>query len=193
MWEGNTLSAAAAGRGAPGAWLHYQSLRVDHHGALCSDRLWFCKRFDPDTSAVGNAWFPLFRLTSLSSLSSSSIIYSCLFCSLSYFLFSSPLKFCCSGLWRNFEALPPCPQHFWGNKFLPSMVVGRRRLNLLTPGCSLQSPIPTQLQGDEPLWVCRAGTGEAHSSAPELAVEVTLFLALQHTLLCICWVNKSLL
>lgn len=71
----------AGGRGAlqaprehtvPG-WVpccRYQSLGViSTVGA--SDRLWFRERFDHAASAVGNAWFPLFRLTSLSSLSSS--------------------------------------------------------------------------------------------------------------------------
>lgn len=48
----------------------YQSLGVIA-AAGASDRLWFRESFDHATSAVGNAWFPLFRLTSLSSLSSS--------------------------------------------------------------------------------------------------------------------------
>lgn len=52
------------------AHTRYQSLAVIAT-AGASDRLWFPESFDHATSAGGNAWFPLFRLTSLSSLSSS--------------------------------------------------------------------------------------------------------------------------
>lgn len=58
------------------------------------------------------------------------------------FLFSSPLKFSFSGLWRNFEDLPPCPQPFRRNKFLPGVVTGRETLNPFSPGCSSLSAHP---------------------------------------------------
>lgn len=65
-------------------------------------------------------WFPLFRLTFFTFILINYLFLFVLFTFI--FLFSSPLKFCFSSSWRNFEALPPHPQPFWGAKLLPGRV-----------------------------------------------------------------------
>lgn len=84
--------------------------------------------------------------------------------------------------------------------------MGKETLNPFSPGCSSQTTHPQpcfphtsgvwsiskDVTGPQSESGC-AGHGQSPSPAKGLTVSVKLLLVLQHVLLWICWVNKSLL